>query len=112
MTGAIGIAGEVSVASLDRSDWIRLVWGFFWRGLCLTLASSLGGLVAGFAIGFCGGLVAQAAGVAIADYGVHLRTAAALVGLAIGLGFFAIYVRWILRARFGSLRLALIRTAN
>jgi hypothetical protein len=111
MTGAIRATGEVSYTELDRSDRLALLWGFLWRGVCVTLASSLAGLVAGFVIGLAGGLVAAAVGVPIADYALGLRVAAGLVGLGIGLGFLVVYVRWLLRARLGSLRLALIRCA-
>lgn len=83
---------EIRASQLSARDWLRLLWGASWRGLLLALPGALLGL----------GLSSRAA------LGALYPTAAgALLSLAVGL---PLYVRWLFHARFGSLRLALIRT--
>ena len=90
---------EVATGQLSAGDWARLVWGLFWRAGVLAL------LGAGVALG-----VESAAHVTPAPP-LH-PTALRLAAGAAGLGALLLYVRWLLSARFGSLRLALIRTSQ
>ena len=111
MTG-VGITEEVSYVHLGRSEWFKLLWGFLWRGVCISAGSALTGIVAGFLIGALCGVAASATGVPVADYSLHMRILGGLVGAAIGVWFLTFFIRWLLRARFGSLRLALIRVVD
>ena len=93
---------EVGPGQLSVADWARLAWGLLWR------AGVLAALVGALALGVC------AVGESLAgDSTPPLRPT--LLRLASGGAAFAalpLYLRWLLRARFGTLRLALIRTAQ
>lgn len=47
MASATNATGAVRPTDLLRSDWLRLLWGFFWRGVCLMALSRLEGFLAG-----------------------------------------------------------------
>jgi hypothetical protein len=93
---------EVETGQLSAGDWARLVWGVLWRAGVLAL------LVGAIALGVCS-VVAQLTGSSPAPAGpALLRVAAGAAGLAA----LPLYLRWLLHARFGTLRLALIRTSK
>lgn len=93
---------EVELGQLSAGDWLRLVWGLLWR------AGVLGLLVGAIALGVCA-VAAQLTGSSPAPTGpALLRVAAGAAGLAA----LPLYLRWLLHARFGTLRLALIRTSK
>jgi len=93
---------EVETGQLSASDWARLVWGLLWRAGVLAL------LGASIALGI-GSVAAQLSGPSPAPLGSALvRLAAGAAGLAA----LPLYLRWLLHARFGTLRLALIRTSK
>jgi ABC-type nickel/cobalt efflux system permease component RcnA len=110
MTVETRLPSEVSPTELSRSEWIGVIWGFAWRGVAFTVASTLAGGVAGAVLGFIVGLVCTAMGIPAESWTPPLRVAGFVVGLVIGLWLLTFYIRWLLRSRFGSLRLALIRT--
>ena len=101
MDGWLSTEIEVGAGQLSAGDWGRLVWGLLWR------AGVLAGLAAAVALGLCS-LAAQLSGAPPAQANGLLRLAAGAVGLAV----LPLYLRWLLHARFGTLRLALIRTAR
>jgi hypothetical protein len=90
---------EVGPGQLSAGDWLRLVWGLLWR------AGALGLLVGAIALGVCA-VAAQLTGSSPAP------TGPALLRVAAGLAALPLYLRWLLHARFGTLRLALIRTSE
>lgn len=101
---------ELRPGQLSARDWVRLVWGLVWRAAVLSLAStSLGGAL-GVAIGGLARLLLPATEAALEP--AQLRVALAGLGFVASLGVMPLYLRWVLHARFGSLRLALIRTAQ
>ena len=107
-----GQLSEVHVSNLSRADWARLVWGFFWRNMCCAL-------VAGAAGGLITALVVLIIGVIFFLVGLPLqvlhsyRLGPALLGGLLG-GLIGLYVniRWLLRARFGWFRLALVSSSS
>jgi ABC-type amino acid transport system permease subunit len=106
------VAAEVSEDQLTRGDWLQLVWGFFWRGLVFTVASVLVSAVIGFLVGFLVGMVCSALGVPPETYLLPLKVFNGLLGFAVGVWLLMFYLRWLLRSRFGSLRLALVRSES
>lgn len=102
MDGWLSTEIEVGTGQLSASDWARLVWGLLWRAGLLAL------LVGATALGICS-LVGPLSGSPQAAAGPSLvRVAAGTVGVAA----LPLYLRWLLHARFGTLRLALIRTSR
>ncbi len=79
---------------------LRICWGFVWRGLCVTLGSTVCGALLGGVIGFVFAMLGFPKTVA--------PLIAAGFGLLIGLGFIYLYVRWILSTRLGQFRLKLV----
>ena len=103
---------DVSVSSVTQGEWLTLAWGFVWRGVCFTVASSLVGGLAGGILGFVVGVGTVATGGSVEDIEGPLRVAGFLIGLGLGFYLLRYYIRWLLRARFGSLRLALVRESS
>ena len=90
----------------------RLVWwGILWRGLVVTICSSLGGGIAGFIIGFVVGVADLLLGHNLLGSREHLivMILSGLGGLVIGLAVYWQYVRWLFHARLGGFRLLLVR---
>jgi hypothetical protein len=89
----------LDIKELPLSSKARICWGFFWRGIVVTLGSTLcGGLlggIVGFILGFAG-----------------TPKAAPIVGGALGAVtaafFMYLFVRWLLSSRLGDFRLVLV----
>jgi predicted membrane-bound spermidine synthase len=103
---------EVSISSVTQGEWWSLAWGFFWRGVCFGVASGLVGGVIGGILGAIVGLITAMVGGSIEDIRGPLGVGGFLLGLGIGFYLFRYYIRWVLRARFGSLRLVLVRASS
>ena len=77
-----------------------LCWGFFWRGLLITLASTI-----------CGGLIGVVVGIVSVVLGIPKQIGpviAGITGLVSGVCFLYFYVRWLLSARIGEFKLLLV----
>ena len=95
--------------TLRPDEWLRLVWGFFWRALSVTvLAAATAGAV-GFVIGLLIGLVMVGIGLDVNEYGLMLNVIGGLIGLLIGFCTYYIYIRWLLKSKMGPFRLQLVR---
>jgi GYF domain 2 len=91
----------IDVRSLPFTSKAGLVWSFFWRGIMITIASS----VAGGLVGGCIGLVMGLAQLPIE----MIQVAGGIAGIAVGCFFFYLYVQWLLTSRLGAFRLQLVR---
>lgn len=91
---------KLDIKALSLSSKARICWGFFWRGMVITLSSLVGGALLGGVIGaIC------------AVFGVSAPLTSALGGLMGALSgavFLYFYVRWLLSARLGKFRLVLV----
>jgi hypothetical protein len=96
---------EVHSSDLTLADWVRITWGFFWRHVCCALA----GCVVGILLGMVIGLIAKAIGV-FNQLGFQLF--AGILGGLVGFCAFAAQIRWLLHARLGWFRFALVRTCE
>lgn len=104
---------EISASQLSKGDWMRLFWGFFWRGMLYMLASGIVGGLAGALLGIATAVVVYLSGASPPPEvrTLYLLVAGGLLGLLVGVLLFTVYIRWLLRARFRGLRLALVRIA-
>lgn len=103
-----------STIAFDRLEFrsrIAVAWAFFWRALLITIASTLGGGVAGFILGVAAAIVATMLGVSTSGEGFLLfaRILGGTAGLAIGILLFWQYIRWLFRAKLGGYHLRLVR---
>ena len=80
-----------------------ICWGFFWRGIVVSLASGVCAGLLGAIIGF----VFVLAGVPKATMGVGV-----LLGTLCGFLFLYILVRWLLTSRIGRFRLVLVSASE
>jgi len=92
--------GVVDIKSLPFSSKAGLCWSFFWRGLVITMGSSLAGGLLGFVIG----LVFTLAGLPVE----LIQIVAGLAGLVAGCFFLYLYVKWLLSSQLGPYRLQLV----
>jgi len=102
---------EVPASSVKNGEWFHLAWGFFWRGICFTIASGVVSAIVGGMLGFVVGFIVGP-GARLEEIRVPLMVAGGLIGLVLGLFLFRYYIRWMLRARFGSLRFAMLRSSE
>ena len=100
----------VPLADLRRGDWLRLMLGFFWRGLVYAVACALAGGIGGGVVGGVLGGAMAARGASVDAIQVLVRPIGALVGLGLGFAGLRPYIGWLLSARYGAVRLAIIRT--
>jgi len=99
----------VPPSDLLPGEWVRLMWGFFWRSILYTLASAIGGAIAGAIVGFFLGLVMAVVGYSPEEIRSSARLIGGILGLVVAVVLLRYYVEWILRGRYGDLRLAVVR---
>jgi len=103
------VPAEVVPEQFSRGDWSSLIWGLWWRGFVFMLAIALAGGLVGALIGVGFGVAGTVAKIPLERIMLPAQIFSALVGLAIAIWSYRFYVTWILRARYGSLRLAVVR---
>ena len=88
---------------------IGLCWGFLWRGLVATLGSTLAGGIMGGGAGLLLSIAFRLTGWCACDYLPIISVVGTGLGIGCGLFAFYLYVGWVLRAKMGEFRLALVR---
>lgn len=102
------MGNAVAFAEISRAAQLRVIWGFLWRGLLLSLASLIVSMIIGFIVGFVAAIGLSVAGLEVEEYTFILRVVGFFLGLAVGLCFSVLYVVWMFASRLGSFRLALV----
>ncbi len=90
----------LDIKELPFSSKARICWGFFWRGIVVTMGSAL-----------CAGLLGAIAGFILALIGAtkaSVTVVGGVLGTLSGLFFLYLLVRWLLSNRIGDFRLVLI----
>jgi hypothetical protein len=104
----LATATSIDPSTLSVGAWAHLMFGFLWRGVVYTLGCMIaGGIVGGIAGGILGAIMGTA-GYAIADIKSLSGWVGAVLGFAVGIIGLKFYIQWLLRARFGALRLSLV----
>ncbi|MCG2578052.1 hypothetical protein LZ012_13740 [Dechloromonas sp. XY25] len=90
----------LEIKELPLSSKANICWGFFWRGILVTLGSTIVGALIGGVIGFIFAImgVPKSVGTAVAG----------MAGLVSGAFFLYLYVRWLLSSRLGGFKLVLV----
>ena len=99
---------EVKIKDLNLEETLRVLWGFLWRGLAISVASLLAGAILGAIFGFIVGLIIALSGGSKETIESIAGTGGAVLGLISGIFLFYIYICWLLKAKFGKYRLALL----
>ena len=95
---------HLEIKTLPFSSKVSICWGFFWRGIVVTIGSAICGSLAGGVIGF----IFAALGMPRSS----VTVVAGLAGLTIGFFFLYVLVRWLLSSRLGQFRLVLISASD
>lgn len=91
---------KLDIKALSLSSKAHICWGFFWRGMVITLGSLLFSALLGGVIG---------AVCAVFGFSAPLTSAlGGLMGALSGAVLLYFYVRWLLSARLGQFRLVLV----
>ncbi|MEO7255841.1 MAG: hypothetical protein ABIZ64_16575 [Casimicrobium sp.] len=90
----------IDIKALPFSSKASICWSFFWRGIVITVASTLcaaliGGIL-GFLLGFGG-------------FGKAVPIVGGVLGLMVGIYFLYLFLRWLLSSRLGSFHLVLVQ---
>ena len=100
----------VATSQVSGPEWVSLIWGFFWRGVIYTVLCAIAGAIIGGIIGAVIGIGMGAVGAAASE----IRTVSGAVGFILGIGVsivgLRLYIAWLLHARYGGLRLVLVRS--
>jgi hypothetical protein len=102
-------ATSIDPGTLRVGEWAHLMFGFLWRGIVYTIGCMIAGAIVG---GIAGGILGAIMGMAryqIADIKNVSGWVGAVLGFAVGFIGLRFYIHWLLRARFGALRLSLVR---
>lgn len=97
---------------LQGNDKLRVVWGFFWRGIVVGVLSALGGGILGGVLGFVLGLLGHLAGWSVETIRTWGGIVGLFAGLFVGLGMLWLYVRWLFRAKWSGYQLRLVRAGS
>ncbi len=97
---------------LEFNDQLRFMWGWCWRGFCITLPAALCAMILG---AIMGGMLGVA--LAILHKDIHgAKSVLQVLGGAVGLivGFAALFplIGWLTRARFGRYELWIVRSRD
>ncbi|MCQ4261183.1 hypothetical protein, partial [Stutzerimonas stutzeri] len=93
---------------LNFKERLIILWGFFWRALTVGVASGLAGAILGALFGFVVGLIVALSGGSKETIESIAGVGGAVLGLVSGIFFFYIYICWLLKAKFGKYKLALL----
>ncbi|WP_147171792.1 hypothetical protein [Pseudomonas sp. SJZ079] len=99
---------EVKIKELNLKDTLRILWGFLWRGLTISVASVLAGGILGAIFGFIAGLIIALSGGSKETIESIAGIGGGVLGLISGIFLFYIYICWLLKAKFGKYKLALL----
>lgn len=95
---------RLEIETLPFSSKASICWSFFWRGLVITICSSV-----------CGVLIGGIAGFILGALGISrhaISIVGGLLGLIISIFFIYVLVRWLLSSRLGRFRLVLISASE
>lgn len=94
----------LEIKELPLPSKASICWGFFWRGISITLASTICGALIGGVLGFIFAMlgVPQSLGTMVSG----------IAGLVSGAFFLYFYVRWLLSTRLGGFRLVLVHAGE
>lgn len=92
----------LEIKELPLSSKANICWGFFWRGILVTLGSTIFGALIGGMIGFVFAIlgIPKSVGTVVAG----------IAGLISGAYFLYFYVRWLLSSRLGGFKLVLVHS--
>jgi hypothetical protein len=102
----------VEPSEWTRSDWMQVLWGFWWRGVCFAISAGIAGFIIGCILGILVGIAMAILGIPRELYTTPLQVTGFILGLGIGFYLLRFYIRWLVKARFGSLQLVFVRTAK
>ncbi len=89
----------LDINDLSFSSKAQICWGFFWRGIAITIASTL-----------CSALIGGITGVVLALIGAPkgaVTIIGGVLGLSCGMYFIYLLVLWLLTTRIGNFKLVL-----
>lgn len=89
----------IDIKTLPFSAKAQLCWGFFWRGIVVSICSAICGAVLGGIVGFILGFIGAAKGAVFVG---------GILGLISGAFFLYVLVRWLLTSNLGRFRLVLV----
>lgn len=99
----------VPLATLTGSEWLSFMVGFFWRGIVYTILCMILGAAVGGVVGAVIGAAMGAGGASAQSIATVVRPIGFVLGLAVGFGTLRWYIGWLLRSRYGDLRLVVVR---
>jgi ABC-type amino acid transport system permease subunit len=95
---------------LEFSDQLRFMWGWCWRGFCITVPATLGAMMVGCILGGMFGLV-----MAILHKDIHgakltLQFLGGTVGVVAGFAGLFPLISWLTNANIGKYELWIVKT--
>ena len=100
---------EISQKDISFRDWISLAWALFWRGIIITIGSTISGALIGGILGFILGIICRILKYPFENIKIPFQIFCFLLGLGVGFCFLILLVKWFFRAKFGNFKIALIQ---
>ena len=100
---------EINQKDIAFRDWLSLTWALFWRGIIITIGSTISGALIGGILGFIVGIICQITRYPFDNIKIPFQVFCFLLGLSIGFCFLILLVKWFFRAKFRSFRIALVQ---
>lgn len=103
---------RVFIKELGAGDQFRIMWGWCWRGLCVSAAVLAASVVAGGLFGFIAGIILALAGVDVDSVRLYLQILGGAVGMVIGFMSFLPLIQWITSSTFGGYQVWIVTAAE
>ena len=100
---------EVHYSDLTKKEWRQIIIGVWWRSAILVVLSLITAIIAGGLIGIAIGIFTAIIGLPKGSGKTFNILLGGISGVIVGVGYLHYWLRWILRSKYGSLRLSIIR---
>ena len=100
---------RVSIKDLGFEDQLKIMWGWFWRGLCVTAIATILAMLVGAIVGGIFGFVLALLGRDIESVKIYLQLLGGAIGFIIGFMSLLPLINWITRAEYGYYQIWIVK---
>ena len=100
---------RVSIKDLGFEDQLRIMWGWCWRGVCVTIVALLVAMIAGGVVGGIIGFVVAILGKDIESVTIYLQLLGGAIGFVIGFMSLLPLINWLTKVDFRGFQIWLVK---
>ncbi len=106
------IPQRVSIMDLEFEDQFKVMWGWFWRGLCVSIVAMVLAMIAGGIVGIICGVILTVVGIEIESVKIYLQLFGGAIGFVIGFMSLLPLIKWITNSQYGKYQIMLVKTSD